>query len=67
MRIRNIINEPSHFSKSKKNDFLIVLDLDMTLIYSTIEQPLPGDTNYIKLKVPDIDSPIYVYKRPYLD
>jgi len=48
-------------------DLQIVLDLDLTLIYTTIQKPDPQDKDYIKLISKDYGGEMFVYKRPHLD
>ena len=59
--------EESHFYERPFKDLEIVLDLDMTLIYSTIEKPAPGEKNVHCINIKELGIEIYVYKRPYLD
>jgi hypothetical protein len=41
-------------SSMEKGDFIIVLDLDMTLVYSSPFKPEPTDTGYITVKVSNL-------------
>eukprot|EP00347_Sterkiella_histriomuscorum_P016946 403351246 len=51
---------------TKQGDFIIVVDLDLTLIYTTIFKP-ENDQDAIVINKSESSLPIYVYKRPYLD
>ena len=62
-----LIQETSGSHTPRKIDFQVVLDLDQTLIYSTVDKPTSNDSNYFKVRPSDMDTDIYVYKRPYLD
>ncbi len=43
-----------------------MLDMDLTLIFATIQKPDPAERNYLVISDDEFGD-IYLYKRPFLD